>query len=107
MHSIGRQASDVMHELAHLILDHKPATVIISYDGSLVMRSYDQKQEEEASWLAWCLLLPRDALIQCSRRELDVGAIAEQYGVSKALVSFRLDVTGVRAQMRASARFRR
>ncbi len=30
----------------------------MSADGSLVMRSYDQKQEEEANWLAWAILLP-------------------------------------------------
>jgi Zn-dependent peptidase ImmA (M78 family) len=105
-HSKGRQASDIMHELAHLVLDHKPATVIMSHDGNMVMRSYDQKQEDEANWLAWCLLLPRDALTQCARRALSVEAIAEQYGVSKALVNFRLGVTGVTAQIRAYQRLR-
>ena len=106
-HSKGRQASDIMHELAHLVLDHKPATVIMSQDGALVMRSYDQKQEDEANWLAWCLLLPRDALTQCARRGLSIDAIAEQYGVSKKLVTFRLHVTGVQAQIRAYERLRK
>jgi Zn-dependent peptidase ImmA (M78 family) len=105
-HSKGRQASDIMHELAHLVLDHKAATVIMSHDGNLVMRSYDQKQEDEANWLAWCLLLPRDALTQCARRALSVEAIAEQYGVSRTLVNFRLGVTGVTAQIRAYQRLR-
>lgn len=105
-HSKGRQASDIMHELAHLVLDHKAATVVMSHDGSLVMRSYDQKQEDEANWLGWCLLLPRDALTHCARRALTVEAIAEQYGVSKTLVNFRLRVTGVTAQIRAYQRLR-
>jgi len=105
-HSKGRQASDIMHELAHLVLDHKAATVIMSHDGNLVMRSYDQKQEDEANWLAWCLLLPRDALTQCARRAQNIEAIAEQYGVSKTLVNFRLRVTGVTAQIRAYQRLR-
>jgi len=78
----------------------------MSQDGTLVMRSYDQKQEDEANWLAWCLLLPRDALTQCARRGLSIDAIAEQYGVSKKLVTFRLHVTGVRAQIRAYERLR-
>jgi Zn-dependent peptidase ImmA (M78 family) len=105
-HSKGRQASDIMHELAHLVLDHKPATVILSQDGTLVMRSYDQKQEDEANWLAWCLLLPRDALARCARGALSIDAIAEQYGVSKTLVNFRLRVTGVQAQIRSYQRNR-
>src|SRR5713226_8901521 len=29
-HSAGRQASDIIHELAHIILDHNPAKLIIS-----------------------------------------------------------------------------
>jgi len=105
-HSKGRQASDIMHELAHLVLDHKPATVILSQDGTLVMRSYDQKQEDEANWLAWCLLLPRDALTRCARGAISIDAIAEQYGVSKTLVNFRLRVTGVQAQIRSYQRNR-
>jgi Zn-dependent peptidase ImmA (M78 family) len=103
-HSKGRQASDIMHELAHVVLDHRPATLIMSQDGSLVMRSYDRKQEDEANWLGWCLLLPRDALVQSLRRALSVEMIAEQYGVSETLVRFRLRVTGVQAQLRARQR---
>jgi Zn-dependent peptidase ImmA (M78 family) len=106
VHSKGRQASDIMHELAHLVLDHKPASVILSHDGTLVMRSYDQKQEDEANWLAWCLLLPRDALARCARKAASIAAIAEEYGVSKTLVTFRLRVTGVHAQIRYLQRLR-
>jgi Zn-dependent peptidase ImmA (M78 family) len=104
-HSEGRQASDIMHELAHIILDHEPATIIIAYDGSLSMRSYNQTQEDEASWLAWCLLLPREALLWCKRRAISTEQIAEDYGVSETLVTFRLRVTGIEAQLRAVQRF--
>jgi len=104
-HSKGRQASDIMHELAHVILDHKPATMIMSHDGSMAMRSYNQKQEDEANWLAWCLLLPREALVRCKRGGDSVEEIAEEYGVSETLVRFRLRITGVESQLRASKRF--
>ena len=104
-HSDGRQASDITHELAHIILGHKPATLIMSHDGNLVMRSYDQKQEDEANWLAAALLLPREALLHCKRRKLDAAEMANQFGVSEALVLYRLRITGVDAQMRAAARF--
>jgi Zn-dependent peptidase ImmA (M78 family) len=99
-HSKGRTASDIAHELAHLILDHKPGTVIMSQDGSMVMRSYDRKQEEEANWLGWCILLPREALLWASRMRLSVSKIAEVYGVSETLVTFRMGVTGVGSRFR-------
>jgi Zn-dependent peptidase ImmA (M78 family) len=95
-----------MHELAHLILDHRPATIIMSQDGMMVMRSYDQRQEDEANWLAWCLLLPREALLFCKRLNLSVTEIAERYGVTETLVNFRMRITGVEAQVKAIRRRR-
>ena len=97
-HSQGRQASDIMHELAHIILDHRPATLILSHDGNTVMRSYDAKQEEEANCLAWGLLLPRDALVNAKRLNHSTAEIADRYGVSQKLVTFRMDTTGVNRQ---------
>lgn len=105
-HSAGRQASDIMHELAHMILDHQPGAIILSQDGRMVMRSYNQKQEDEANWLAWCLLLPRDALWQCKRSRLSISAIAERYGVTETLANFRIRLTGIEAQFRATNRRR-
>jgi Zn-dependent peptidase ImmA (M78 family) len=102
--SAGRRASDIMHELAHLILNHQPATVVMSQDGSFVMRSYDQTQEDEANWLAWCILLPRDALMRCRNLNHSVAKIAEAYDVSETLVNFRLRMTGVERHRAASAR---
>lgn len=102
IHSAGRQASDITHEIAHLILGHKPATLIMSNDGQLVMRSYDQKQEDEANCLAWSLLLPREGLLHCKRKKLTTTQIAEHFGVSEKLVQYRVGVTGIDAQMRRS-----
>ena len=96
-HSHARQASDIAHELAHLILEHQPAKMVISLDGAMVMRSYNPEQEDEANWLAWCLLLPREALLQAKRTGMSTAEIAEAYGVSESLVDFRLGITGVRA----------
>lgn len=106
-HSRGRQSSDIVHELAHLILGHEPAKIIMSHDGSFVMRSYDQKDEDEANWLAWSLLLPRDGILTCKRHGLEVLEIAERFGVTESLVSFRIQMTGVEAQLKATSRYRR
>lgn len=102
--SSGRQASDIAHELAHFILDHQPATIILSAELDLAMRSFDAKQEDEANWLAWCLLLPREALVRSRLRRLSVAQIAEDYGVSETLVNMRMNRTGVRAQFQAVTR---
>lgn len=102
--SKGRQASDIMHELAHFLLDHKPTTIIMSQESDIAIRSFDAKQEDEANWLAWAVLLPRDALVVCLRRRLDVAAIAGEYGVSEELVTFRIRITGVASQFRVGRR---
>lgn len=102
-HSDGRQASDITHELAHIVLGHQPATMIMSPDGGLVMRSYDQKQEDEANWLAWAILLPRDALLAMKRNKATVAEIAVAFGVTETLVQYRLRITGIESQIRATA----
>lgn len=96
-----RQASDITHELAHFILNHQPATIILSSNGDLAMRTFDKKQEDEANWLAFCLLLPRAALLSSKYGGLTSEEIADRYQVSKVLVNFRLNVSGVQAQFRA------
>lgn len=102
--SAARKASDIGHELAHVIQEHKPSTVILSQDGSFAMRTFDQKQEDEANWLAWSLLLPREALIRAMREGKSIEDTAVLYGVSTQLVNYRLGVTGVSVQL---ARLRR
>lgn len=102
--SKGRRASDIMHELAHFLLDHKPTTIIMSEELDLAIRSFDKKQEDEANWLGWAVLLPRDALVACLRRRMNIQAIAEEYGITEDLVTFRKRITGVEYQFRAARR---
>ncbi len=97
--SSGRKVSDISHELAHVILEHKPSTVIFSHDGSFALRTFDQKREDEANWLAWSLLLPREALIRTMQKGISIEEIAESYGVTTQLVNYRLSVTGVKMQL--------
>jgi Zn-dependent peptidase ImmA (M78 family) len=99
--SAGRQVSDITHELAHIILDHQPATIIYSAELDLGMRSFDQKQEEEANCLAWCLLLPRESLAYAKRRRLSTTETAEHFRVSESLVTYRTNISGIGRQFRA------
>ena len=96
--SAGRQSSDLMHELSHIILEHEPSQLILSESGQFAMRSFNEKQEDEANWLAGTLLLPRAALTRCVARRLASSAIAQEYVVSEKLVTYRRGVTGVDLQ---------
>jgi len=100
-HSAGRrQSSDIMHELSHIIIGHKPSTVLLSPDGVLALRAFDQKQEDEANWLSGCLLLPRSVLLFIMQSGMNQKEACRHYQVSDDLLTYRLNITGVAAQMR-------
>lgn len=106
-HSTARQASDVMHELSHLIRGHQPSQIFHLFDGSQVsLRTFNDLQEAEADWLAGCLLLPRVALAYCTAKRLSSYEACQQYGVSSDLYRYRVNITGVNRQF-ASARRRK
>ena len=97
LHSPGRVRSDQAHELAHIILDHSVQTV--ERAGSLKFLTCDLEQEEEADWLAGCLLLPRELLYVAAGRGLGAAEIAKQYGTSEPMARFRLNASGVLVQL--------
>lgn len=99
-HVPWRQANDLMHELAHIDLNHLPARVDVSPNGLLLLSDYSEEQEGEADWLAAALLIPRDGLIRLRRQQKTVSEIATFYGVSNQLCEWRLRMTGVDTQIR-------
>jgi Zn-dependent peptidase ImmA (M78 family) len=99
-HSRGRSASDLMHELAHLIIGHRPGRVDLTEDGALMLNTYDRQQEDEANWLAGCLLLPRPALLWLRKRRLSLADATLHFGVSMDMLQYRLRVTGVDHQFK-------
>lgn len=97
-----RRRSDASHEASHLLLDHKVREV--EQLGGLSFFTCDPDEEQEANWLAGCLLLPRDLLVQSLKQGLDAGAIAEANTVSIQMANFRLRATGAERQVAASRR---
>ena len=95
---IARRDSDLAHELAHLILGHQPSQV--DRIGDLTFFDCDPEQEEEANWLAGCLLLPRPLLLAAVKRGLTVEQIAEENSVSIQMARFRLNTSGVYFQVK-------
>ena len=100
--STARYSSDVMHELAHLILGHQPSTMFFVRDGEVALRGFNTTIEEEANWLAGSLLLPRAALVHIKHNRLPQSRACTLYGVSKEMLKYRLNVTGVNRQFRNS-----
>lgn len=103
-HSGGRRASDIMHEVAHIIIGHEPARMDVTEDGLLILNMYDKKQEEEAKWLSGCLLLPRDVLLLIRREKLGKEAATDRFGVSTPMLTFRLNVTRLGPQFNMRGR---
>lgn len=105
-HAQTRLASDLVHELAHILLGHKAARIDITEDGSLMLSTYSRQQEDEANWLAGCLLLPREALVLIRRQRLDLVNAARKYGTSMAMLKYRISVTGIDYQFKRWSAFR-
>jgi Zn-dependent peptidase ImmA (M78 family) len=53
----GRTNSDIGHEIAHILLDHDVREIQQIAGHTFI--TCNPEQEEEATWLAGCLLLPR------------------------------------------------
>ncbi|MGH2830559.1 MAG: ImmA/IrrE family metallo-endopeptidase [Actinomycetota bacterium] len=97
--TLGRTQSDVAHEVAHIVLKHQVKTV--STIASTSFFTCDADEEQEANWLAGCLLLPRPMLLRAAKNGLDAASIATTYSVSETMASFRLRTTGVIRQLTA------
>lgn len=97
-HSDGRRASDLMHEISHVLIGHKLGRVDVTEDGLLLLNTYDKQQEEEAMWLTGCLLLPRPAVLFIHRHNMDAKVVEKKYGVTNSMLRYRLGVTGVAKQ---------
>jgi Zn-dependent peptidase ImmA (M78 family) len=103
-HAQTRQKSSLAHELAHIILGHDPSLLFVTPKSGIALRTHNREQEEEANWLAGCLLLPREALFSIRRHRLCDGDACDKYGVSLAMLRFRFNTSGVDLQLRRGRR---
>lgn len=85
-HCAEREANTIAHELAHVMLEHKPRPL---FDGG--ERIWCGAEEDEANYLAGALLVPRDAVgLMMSVMEEDEAAVADHFGVSEELMARRI-----------------
>lgn len=96
-HSPARQSSSVMHELAHVILEHAAGKIFVT-ETDFALRDYNDKQEAEADWLAGSLLLPRVALQRMAYQRRPEATVLEEYVVSSELYKYRKRMTAIGKQ---------
>lgn len=98
-HSARRRESDLMHELAHIICEHKMEKIIIRKDFPFPLRDYNSDQEDEAKWLGGCLQVPRRASVQMIYKGLDINELSDHFGASMDMINYRIRLTGVEKQI--------
>ena len=96
----ARQQSDLMHELAHIICEHK----IVVPEGIVLpsyMRYYDKSQEAEAEYLGSALQLSRECLVWAlTTGKMSKSDVATNYTASLTMVNYRINTTGISKQLR-------
>jgi Zn-dependent peptidase ImmA (M78 family) len=98
LRSDERLASDVAHELAHVLLKHNLSEVH-DLDG-VPFRTCRPDEEEQATALGATLLLPRPLLLSAARAGEGVDDLASRCGVTSDLARYRWNTTGVGRQIR-------
>lgn len=101
-HALTRQMSSLCHELSHVLLEHEAEVPLDIHGG----RQWNGVQEREADWLAGCLLIPHDAAHHAARCDRSDDDVAERFGVSRTLATWRMNVTGARLRANRLQRFR-
>jgi Zn-dependent peptidase ImmA (M78 family) len=93
-----RRASDITHELAHLILEHDLSEV--QYLDGVPFRTCRPDQEEEATTLGGTILLPRKLLLAAARDGLTQEDLARRLGLTTDMARYRWNITGVERQLK-------
>lgn len=95
-HGRNRQNATLMEEICHVFLGHKPSRLAIetrNKDGKIIARDYNHAIEEEAYSTGTAALVPYTALKRMVEQGRTIRNIARHFGVSQALVEFRIKVS--------------
>lgn len=86
--SPARYESTIMHELAHIFLNHPTERIYIASDGTFE-RGFNSVVEAEAAYLGSCLQIPRRGLLWAVQMGMDSQGIARHFGASLEMVLWR------------------
>jgi hypothetical protein len=99
LHAPTRTQSNLMHELAHVICDHKHPETQRNIALPFFMRDYDKQHEEEANYLGSTLQITREGLLWALKKRMEIAEIAEHCNASEKMVNLRINATGVKRQL--------
>lgn len=99
LHASTRQQSNIMHELAHIICDHKHSLPPENIPLPDFMRQHNKQNEEEANYLGATLQITREGLIWALKKRMSISDIADYYSASESMVNLRINSTGVKKQL--------
>lgn len=88
-HALCRQKSNIVHEIAHALLQHPP----VPHLNDSGERNYNSGIEGEADWLTGVLLIPEEAALQIVGNNVDKQLASDRYGVCPKMLTYRLQVT--------------
>lgn len=94
-HSIARQQSNIMHEIAHILCKHKRSQEKYDFDIPWGMHEYDETQEEEAKCLGATLQLAKPGLLWARNRRMTIEEIATYFNASTEMVQYRRNMIGI------------
>jgi len=102
-HSSKRQQSNIMHELAHIVLGHKREE---KHEDIILplLRDFNPIQEAEANCLGGCLQLPKESLLWSLKKGMSHADIADHFEASIQMVTKRINESGAQKQMDYRAR---
>lgn len=89
-HAPTRQQSNLMHELAHVILKHK----MVGYDPKTGLPQRRQQDEDEAVYLGGCLQIPKRGFLWAVQKKMTIAQTALHFNASEEMVKFRMNITG-------------
>jgi len=95
-HGKNRHAATLMEEISHVFLGHKPSRLAVenkNSSGKTIARDYNQDIEEEAYGTGAAALIPYSSLKRMVSEGKTAQQIARHYGVSRALVEFRIKIS--------------
>ena len=95
-HGRNRHKATLMEEVCHVFLGHKASRLAVKRKdkkGNIVARDYNHDIEEEAYSTGAAALVPYIALKQYVEEGQTSAAISRHFGVSRALVEFRIKIS--------------
>ena len=91
-----RQASNIAHELAHVVLRHPP-NELFDQNGS---RTFIKEMEDEAEWLGPALLVSEAAAVRAygliRSGKKTIKALSDEWNITANVIQMRINVVGAK-----------